>query len=133
MYDAVKDSGERRKFQTGSVRDRRDGKGRFDLVSPIVEARDAKHLENGAKKYGDRNWERGQPLSNYLDSAKRHISHWQEGYRDEDHLAAARWNLACIIHTEEMIKRGLLPAELSDLPTYLPAATQTTIDNKEIA
>ena len=42
-----------------------------------------------------------------------------EGHRDEDHLAAARWNIGGMIHTEEMIGRGLLPGELDDLPCYL--------------
>ena len=118
-FDSVKDSGKREDFDTGSRRDTREGKGRFDLISPIVTRRDAKHMENGAVKYGDRNWEKGQPMSRYLDSAERHIADFKEGKRDEDHLAAARWNLACMIHTEEMIARGLLPSELNDLPNYL--------------
>ena len=117
-FDHVKDSGERQEFSTGSVRDTQTGKGRYDLISPFVEERDAKHMENGARKYNPRNWERGQPVSRYIDSAKRHINKFQQGLKDEDHLAAARWNLACIMHTLEMIERGLLPKELDDLPDY---------------
>lgn len=85
-------------------------------------------MENGAVKYGDRNWELGQPLSTYIDSAERHIASFKEGMRDEDHLAAARWNLGCVIHTEEMIRRGLLPQELDDLMSYMdhPAARGPT-------
>lgn len=79
-----------------------------------------KHLENGAEKYGDRNWELGQPLSRFLDSALRHIYKYMEGYRDEDHLAAAAWNIQGIIHVEEMIERGVLDVELDDLPNYWP-------------
>jgi hypothetical protein len=118
-FATVKDSGKREEFDTGSKRDTREGKGRFDLMSPFVLARDARHLENGAKKYGDRNWEKGQPLSRYYDSAIRHLNKYLMGLRDEDHLAAARWNIAAIMHTEEMIKLDLLPAELSDLPEWL--------------
>jgi hypothetical protein len=117
-YAAVKDSGKREDFETGSRRDTREGKGRFDLLSPIVMRRDARHMENGAVKDGDRNWEKGQPLSRFLDSAMRHLNTYMEGHRDEDHLAAARWNIACMIHTEEMIQRGRLPAELNDLPDF---------------
>jgi hypothetical protein len=84
-------------------------------------------MENGAVKYGDRNWELGQPLSTYIDSAERHIASFKEGMRDEDHLAAARWNLGCVIHTEEMIRRGLLPKELNDLPSYLPNPTPPAV------
>jgi hypothetical protein len=88
-------------------------------MSPFVLSRDALHLENGASKYGDRNWEKGQPLSRYYDSAMRHMNKYLMGMRDEDHLAAARWNLAAIIHTEHMISLGLLPENLNDLPAWL--------------
>ena len=115
----VKDSGKREEFETGSRRDTRDGKGRFDLISPFVTERDARHLENGARKYGDRNWEKGQPLSRYMDSAFRHTNKFLMGHRDEDHLAAARWNIAALMHTEQMIKLGRLPAELNDLPNWV--------------
>ncbi len=118
-FHEVKDSGKRQEFNTGSVRDTNIGKGRFDLISPIAEERLAKHYENGAKKYGDRNWEKGQPLSRYLDSAKRHINKLIQGYKDEDHATAAVWNIMAYIHTEEMIERGKLPRELNDMINYL--------------
>ena len=120
-YDKVVDSGERTEFSTGSVRDRRRGKGRYDLLSPFVTQRDAIHMENGSVKYGDRNWEKGQPIMTYYDSAKRHLDEWlacimRAENEPEDHLAAARWNIAGIIHTLEMIARGMLPSELDDRP-----------------
>jgi len=118
-YDKVKDSGERREFSTGSVRDVRKGKGRFDLLSPIALRRLARHFENGAVKYGERNWEKGQPMCSYLDSAVRHLYDWLEGKNDEDNLAAAMWNVNAMIHTEEMIERGLLPADLMDRPDFV--------------
>jgi len=117
-FDEVKDSGKRQEFKTGSVRDTNIGKGRYDLISPLMLQRLAKHFENGAVKYGDRNWEKGQPLSRYFDSAVRHLYKHLEGQRDEDHLAAAIWNVGAMIHTEELIERGLLPKELNDLPNY---------------
>lgn len=73
-------------------------------------------MENGATKYGDRNWEKGQPLSRYIDSAMRHINKFMMGHRDEDHLAAARWNIGALMHTEMMIRMGKLPRKLDDLP-----------------
>lgn len=118
-FDSVKDSGVRRDFETGSRRDVRTGKGRYDLLNPIVTLRLAKHYENGAVKYGDHNWELGQNMMNYLDSCKRHLDKFQEGHRDEDHLAAAMWNIASMIYTEEMVKRGILPEALNDMPNYL--------------
>jgi hypothetical protein len=116
----VKDSGVRSQFSTGSVRDAREGKGRPELISPIYLRRLAQHCEAGAKKYSPRNWEKGQPLcESYYGSAKRHLESWLEGLNDEDHLSAAAWNIMCLIHTEEMIRRGLLPKELNDRPSYV--------------
>lgn len=115
-YTAVKDSGAREDFATGSVRDTREGKGRFDLISTIALRRLAQHYENGAVKYGDRNWEKGQPLSRYLDSAMRHLVSVLEGQEDEDHAIAAVWNLMAYVHTEAKIRAGQLPTELDDMP-----------------
>jgi hypothetical protein len=121
-YTKVKDSGKRQIFKTGSRRDTRNGKGRYDLITPIGLERLAKHYENGSRKYGDRNWELGQPICRYLDSAIRHIYKHIEGNREEDHLSAGVWNLLCVIHTEEMIERKLLPKELDNRPNYLKNA-----------
>jgi hypothetical protein len=121
----IKDSGCREQFDTGSRRDIRHGKGRYDLMSPFVLARDARLLQRGAAKYGDRNWELGQPFSRFIDSAMRHMMMYVQGHRDEDHLAAVRWNIGAIMHLEEMIRRGIVPASLSDLPDWSPSAAET--------
>lgn len=115
----IKDSGERQEFSTGSVRDSEKGKGWYAHLSPIALRRLAQHVEAGGAKYGERNWEKGQPLTRYLESAVRHLYTYLEGHRDEDHLAAALWNVHCLIHTEEMILRGGLPQKLNNLPTYV--------------
>ena len=54
----IKDSGERREFSTGAVRDMAEGKGRCDLLPACAILRIARHFEAGAKKYDDRNWEK---------------------------------------------------------------------------
>src|SRR5262245_9023412 len=94
----TKDSGQREEFATGSRRDTRKGKGRFDLISVHAERREAELLERGAEKYGERNWEKGQPFSRCLDSVKRHLNQYLGGDRSEDHLAAIRWGAGCLIH-----------------------------------
>ena len=120
MSDFVtKDSGERRQFNTGAQRDVVTDKGRYDLISPIMMERLAKLLQRGAEKYNDRNWEKGMPLSVYMDSGMRHLYKFLEGHRDEDHLIAAIWNLQALLHIEEMVKRGVLSEDLLDLPTYI--------------
>lgn len=115
-FKKVKDSGKRQSFNTGSVRDLAEGKGRYDLLPTRAIRRLAEHYENGAKKYGDRNWELGQPLSRMLDSAMRHLFKALEGQTDEDHLTACAWNVLGIIELQERIEEGILSKELDDLP-----------------
>jgi hypothetical protein len=116
----VKDSGHRHVFETGAQRDRAAGKGRFDLLMWWALPRIAVILEKGADKYDARNWERGMPMSRFIDSAARHIGQHMQGMTDEDHLGQATWNLLAAVQTEEMIARGILPEELNDLPNYDP-------------
>ena len=110
----VKDSGKRQKFSTGSRRDTRDGKGRYDLLPPHAIFLVARQLEEGAKKYGERNWEKGQPLSRFMDSALRHLLKHLEGHKDERHDVAAAWNILAMIETAHRIEVGQLPKELDD-------------------
>jgi hypothetical protein len=115
----IKDSGDRRNFATGAVRDVNEDKGRFDLVCPFALDVLAKLLQKGAKKYAERNWEQGIPQSSYMDSALRHLNNHRKGMRDEDHLAAALYNVHCLVSQREKIALGLLTSELDDLPNYL--------------
>lgn len=107
---SIKDSGDRREFKTGAVRDMAEGKGRMDLLpwAAIIEV--AKHCENGAKKYGEHNVDRGIPTHSFIDSAFRHLAKFTEGWTDEPHLIAAAWNILWAIQTE--IKHP----ELIDIP-----------------
>jgi hypothetical protein len=142
----IKDSGERRSFDTGAVRDIQTGKGRPSLmpirvvgkmlcddfdrenimtaIGHFIEERDtrylyhaldffsetaydasvptmllevSKHFEEGAAKYGDNNWQKGIPVSCYLDSAIRHYLKYRRGDTDEPHDRAFVWNLMCCI------------------------------------
>ena len=141
----IKDSGDRRTFETGAVRDMQEGKGRCDLmplqvISRLLEVRtgdyiikaigtftekqDTKclyaallsfshlayrgqvetmileaaiHFEEGAKKYGENNWQQGLPVNCYLDSALRHYLKWRRGDKDENHDRAFVWNIMCCI------------------------------------
>jgi len=116
MSDGFKDSGKRSSFETGAHRDLQDGKGRMDLLPFQALMKVSKVFEEGAKKYRANNWRRGIPLSRYADSGMRHMSKWMMGMRDEPHLDMACWNFLCLIETQELIKQGLLPEELNDLP-----------------
>lgn len=132
----IKDSGTRREFESGAVRDIAEGKGRCDLlpldvlgyimtdeILYLIDAfvRDgnvgnlhlvitkfaekefvdvctlflevAKHYEDGANKYEDRNWEKGIPLHCFIDSAVRHYLKYKRGDTDEPHNRAFVWNI----------------------------------------
>lgn len=95
------DSGKREKFETGAVRDTREGKGRYDLIPAKALMRLAKIYEEGAEKYDDRNWEKGIPVSRCIDSAIRHLIKYLDGWQDEDHLAAVLFNIMAVMHFEE--------------------------------
>jgi len=89
---------------------------RYDLIPPCGLHRVAVHYEHGAKKYGDRNWEKGQPVMRYFDSGLRHIFGYLAGKQDEDHLAACVWNGLAALHTLAAIECGELPKSLDDRP-----------------
>lgn len=143
----IKDSGERREFDTGAVRDIQEGKGRCDLLpldvvydktlsaierfketgeefhlqDAMYEAKFfpdfstmllevSKHFEEGAKKYGEHNWQKGIPTKCYIDSAVRHYLKHLRGDKDEPHDRAFIWNILCCAWTCKHM------AELNDYP-----------------
>lgn len=149
----IKDSGERRVFETGAVRDCAEGKGRCDLlplktvaqwmddpvideIAVFVETHDvfflwealnqiihkhfsckadlvlemAIHMEEGLKKYPERNWENGISIHSFVDSGVRHYLKVLRGDDDENHLRACVWNLMCCIWTMRN------KPEMNDLP-----------------
>ena len=155
----IKDSGTRREFESGAVRDIAEGKGRCDLLpldtvgyvlgncisdsdkvllpishyirtgntaslhiaicnflvrrgwdkhTAMLEV--AKHYEEGAKKYAERNWEKGINLHCYIDSGVRHYLKFLRGDTDEPHDRAFLWNMLGAIWTHDH------KPELIDLP-----------------
>ena len=111
----LKDSGKRQEFNTGSVRDTREGKGRYDLLPPHAIFLVARQFEEGASKYGENNWQKGQPISRYVDSALRHLFKHMAGESDERHDVAAAWNIMAMLETQHMIEQDDLPKELNDI------------------
>lgn len=93
----VKDSGERKEFSGGFVRDVTEGKIDYSLAldGPMFK-RLAEHLTKGAKKYSKRNWmqaEDAEALERFRESALRHFLQWYWGDEDEDHAAAVFFNV----------------------------------------
>jgi hypothetical protein len=98
---SVKDSGARREFGTGAVRDMSEGKGDMYSLPPAAILRISRHYEAGAKKYSRLNYMKGIPVSSFIDSALRHIFKYLDGWDDEDHLSAAAFNILGAIQMEE--------------------------------
>ena len=112
----IKDSGNRKIFDTGAQRDIHFGKGRMDLLPMRALIQLSKHFEAGAAKYEARNWEKGIPLHAFVDSGLRHGAKFMINMNDEPHLTAACWNFLCGLDTLIRIKEGILPATLLDIP-----------------
>ena len=106
----------RDEYGTGAVRESQQGKGRYDLISPVGLRRLALRYEYGANKYDDRNWECGVPSSRCFSSAVRHLYQWLAGDRSEDHLAAAVWNVFTIMDNEEH-RPEMLDVPMPDVST----------------
>lgn len=96
----IKDSGERTEFSTGAVRDMSQGKGRMDLLPWNAIMRVSKHCEEGARKYGEHNVDRGIPTHSLMDSGMRHAAKHLTGQKDEPHLVAACWNFLWALEME---------------------------------
>jgi dATP/dGTP diphosphohydrolase len=115
----TEDSGKRVEYATGAVRDTDEGKPRYDLISKHGLTRLAELMARGAKKYGERNWEKGQPVSRYFASAFRHLMQYALGDRSEDHIMGVVFNMFGIAHVEEENKLGKIGfMELLDLDIY---------------
>jgi hypothetical protein len=93
----IKDSGKRKEFNGGMVRDITEGKIDYLLIRDgVMYKRWAEHLTKGAVKYEKRNWMKAtgeEELSRFKESAARHFEQWLNGDTDEDHAAAVFFNI----------------------------------------
>lgn len=87
-------------FSTGAMRDGTKGKPRMDLLPLDLLMRVADWYGQGATKYGDNNWRKGQKVSHCVGSILRHLTKWVMGERDEDHLSAIIFNTFSIMNVE---------------------------------
>lgn len=103
---------------TGAKKDLK-GKARFDLIPPEVDKSLAETYLLGCGKYGDRNWEKGIPISVCIASLKRHLNAFEHGDMintadgDKLHVEHVLWWAAA---TVTFLKRNRL--DLLDLPAY---------------
>lgn len=115
----LKDSGARKEFSTGAVRDISENKGRMDLLPMRALMEVSRLYEAGCLKYGDRNWEAGISTHCYADSGPRHFARFMIGQNDEPHLTQAVWNMLCLLDTILRIREGSLPESVHTMPMSL--------------
>ena len=63
----------------------------------------AASLEYGAKKYSDRNWEKGLPWQQMIDSLKRHIEDFERGRNYDDGEDGSDLHQVCMIMASAMM------------------------------
>jgi hypothetical protein len=91
---------------------------RFDLIPVEFERALAVHYGVGARKYEDRNWERGYRWSLSVGALRRHLASWLDGeYTDPEtgsnHLIAVAWHAIALfifqtrgLGTDDITKKG---------------------------
>lgn len=92
----IKDSGKKKKYESGFQRDINDNKPLYNLIPHELLTRLALHYTEGAVKYGKGNWKKASSQEEYerfQESAYRHFIAWQRGDIDEDHAVAIIWNI----------------------------------------
>ncbi len=94
-----------------------DGKLRFDLIPPLAMAEFARVYTIGAKKYEDRNWEKGLKWGRVFRALIAHAFKWWAGEKrdpDGQHpLASVMWCAATLMQYEHTHR------ELDDRSTHL--------------
>jgi hypothetical protein len=106
---------ESEQYPTGGQRSSSTGRGRYDLIPAEGLARLAARCEEGAQAYGEDNWKKGLPLRRYINSMFRHITQYNAGDREEDHLAAIAWNALALASSEVLILQGAMSLEMDDI------------------
>lgn len=115
---SLKDGGTRVDAGTGGLKEETGHRGAYELVSPLALHRLAVHLEKGAEKYEERNWEKGILYGRLIQALIRHSLQFLAHMEDEDHLAAVMCNAMFLMHYQELIKSGKLKIELDNRPDY---------------
>lgn len=99
-------------FATGAVRDVSSSKEDYvETISYLAIKRYAEYMTAKQSTYGRGNWRKGIPVESYEKSLMRHLQKYFANKYDnaglepnEDHLAAAMFNLQGLLHEEEKNK-----------------------------
>jgi hypothetical protein len=88
--------------ETGAVREAL-GIPYFRQLPLEALAAGAASLEYGAKKYADRNWEKGLPWQQMIDSLKRHIDDFERGHDFDNGADGSNLHQVCMIMASAMM------------------------------
>lgn len=88
---------EYREFETGSRRDSDAGKPRVADLKAYTRLRFGFHMLIGSEKYGEGNFELGQPTESTLKSLHRHLAQFELGDDSEDHMSAVLFGVQMIM------------------------------------
>lgn len=102
----IKDSGQREEYSSGMRRDLQNDKPRYDLCYLPLFTDWAWQMGEGAKKYGERNWEKSnsvEELNRFKASAFRHFMQFMNGEEDEMHHAAVLFNIGAIQYLKDKL------------------------------
>ncbi len=127
MNGIKREAGPDRTFNTGASKQAAAGKGTPVLFPPDAYLEISKHFEEGAELHGGRNWEKGIPLSELMNSLERHTQQVKMGLTDEAHMLAMAWCGVVYVATKLRIDAGILPEELDDIPVIYPTVNEKRV------
>lgn len=92
----------------------------------------AASLEYGAKKYADRNWEKGLPWQQMIDSLKRHIEDFERGHDYDSGEDGSDLHQVCMIMASAMMLSASVIRGIG-VDDRLPAVANNAYSAKQCA
>lgn len=117
--------------ETGALRESL-GVPYFRQVPLEAIAAGAASLEYGAKKYHDRNWEKGLPWQQMIDSLKRHIDDFERGKDYDDGDDGSDLHQVCMIMASAMMLSASVIRGIGE-DDRLPPVDKNAMTSKECA
>jgi hypothetical protein len=92
----------------------------------------AASLEYGAQKYSDRNWEKGLPWQQMIDSLKRHVEDFERGHDYDDGEDGSDLHQVCMIMASAMMLTASVIRGIGK-DDRLPAVDEMALTSKQCA
>tara|TARA_R110002020_G_scaffold198065_1_gene399192 strand:+ start:409 stop:870 length:462 start_codon:yes stop_codon:yes gene_type:complete len=89
-------------------------------------------LEYGAKKYSHRNWEKGLPWQQMIDSLKRHVDDFERGEDYDNGKGGSELHQVCMIMASAMMLSASVIRGIGE-DDRMPAPDEAALNAKEVA